>query len=67
MHATPDGRVAAAAMAAYSNLLEQAHRKGWRYRESDIESGFRHHYEELKLRLIDEGFAILPEDIGPSQ
>lgn len=62
-----EATVKLASAMAYSNLIEQARRKGWQYRESDIEVGFKHHFEELSLRLIDEGYTILPSEAGPSQ
>lgn len=52
---------------AYANLLEQARQKGWQFSESDIESGSRHHYDELRLRLVNDGYTVLPADAGPTQ
>lgn len=45
---------------AYSDLLLQAYEKGWRYTPSAIENGFKRHFEELKLQLIDQGYTIVP-------
>ena len=44
----------------YSDILIQACRNGWRYPRSQIESGFKRHLGELKLQLIDQGYAIVP-------
>lgn len=54
---------------AYSDLLLQAYRKGWRYTPSAIESGFKRHFEELKLQLIDQGYTIVLGDTarGPQR
>ena len=43
----------------YAELLCEALGKGWRYTPEQIESGFRRHFEEFKLQLIDEGYTIL--------
>jgi hypothetical protein len=48
----------------YSDLLRQAYEKGWRYDPSHIESGFKRHFEELKLQLIDQGHTIVPDEVG---
>jgi hypothetical protein len=47
---------------AYSKLLLQAYEKGWRYPRSQIEKGFKRHFEELKLQLIAQGYTIVSED-----
>lgn len=39
---------------AYSNLLQQARRKGLRYPEGDVEIA-KHHYKKLKLMPIRDG------------
>ena len=48
----------------YADLLGQAMKKGWRYTPAQIESGYRRHFEELKLRLIDQGYVILAGEAG---
>jgi hypothetical protein len=62
-----EATVKLASAMAYSTLVEQARRKGWQYRESDIESGLKHYHAELRLRLIDEGYTILPPEAEPTQ
>ncbi len=47
---------------AYTDLLLQAYEKGWRYPQSQIESGFKRHFEELKQQLIAQGYAIVAEE-----
>jgi hypothetical protein len=56
----PEDTVKIANAYAYSDLLLQAYRKGWRYTPSAIENGFRRHFEELKLQLLDQGYTIRP-------
>jgi hypothetical protein len=51
---------------AYSDLLRKAYRNGWRYTPSAIENGFRRHFEELKLQLLDRGYTITPGDTDRS-
>ena len=48
----------------YAEILSQALRKGWRYTPEQIESGYRHHFEEFKLQLIDQGYTILVGEAG---
>ncbi|UVK36594.1 hypothetical protein LHFGNBLO_003531 [Mesorhizobium sp. AR10] len=43
----------------YSDLLNRACRKGWHYPRSQIESGFKRHFEELKLQILDQGLTII--------
>jgi hypothetical protein len=50
--------------AIYTDLLCRALRKGWRYTPEQIESGYRRHFEEFKLRLIDQGYTILVGEAG---
>jgi len=45
----------------YSDILAHACRNGWRYPRSQIEKGFRRHFEELKLQLAAEGRTIVPD------
>lgn len=47
---------------AYSDLLLQAYQKGWRYPRSQVENGFKRHFEELKLQLIAQGYQIVTDD-----
>jgi hypothetical protein len=51
---------------AYSDLLRKAYRNGRRYTPSAIETGFRRHFEEFKLQLIDQGYTITPGDTDRS-
>lgn len=48
----------------YGEILGQALGKGWRYTPEQIESGYRRHFEEMKLRFIDEGYTILAGEAG---
>ena len=45
----------------YSDILVRACRNGWRYRRSQIENGFKRHFEELKLQLVAQGHTIEPD------
>src|SRR5262249_45422560 len=47
----------------YAELLRQATSKGGNYTPAQIESGYRRHYEEFKLQLIDHGYTILSVDV----
>lgn len=49
---------------AYMEIVRQAWSKGWRFTPEQIEDGFRRHFEELKLQLIDQGYTILPGEAG---
>jgi len=48
----------------YTELLSQAIAKGWRYTPEQIESGYRRHFEEFKLQLIDQGYTIVVGEAG---
>ena len=48
----------------YSDILSRACRKGWRYPRPQIENGFKRHFGELKLQLIDQGYTIVPDIIA---
>lgn len=48
----------------YTDILRQAWRKGWRFTPEQIESGYRRHFEEFKLVLMDQGFSILGAEDG---
>lgn len=48
----------------YTELLSQALRKGWRYTPEQIDRGYRRHFEEFKLQLIDQGYTILVGEAG---
>ena len=50
--------------AAYTGLLRQALNKGWRFAPEQIEKGYRRHFEELKLQLINQGYTILAGEVG---
>ena len=45
----------------YSDILARACRNGWRYPRSQIKKGFKRHLEELKLQLVVQGYAIVPD------
>ena len=49
---------------AYMEIVRQAWSKGWRFTIEQIESGSRRHFEEFKLRLIDDGYLILSGEAG---
>ena len=48
----------------YTELLSEALRKGWRYTPEQIESGYRRHFEEFKLQLIDQGYTVVIGEAG---
>ena len=48
----------------YLLLVGQAWSKGWRFTPEQIAAGSRHHFEELKLQLMDQGYVILPGETG---
>jgi hypothetical protein len=48
----------------YTELLRQAMGKGWRYTPEQIESGYKRHFEEFKLQLIDQGYTIVVGEAG---
>ncbi len=48
----------------YTELLGQALKKGWRFTPEQIDSGYRRHFEEFKLQLIDQGYTILVGEAG---
>jgi hypothetical protein len=50
--------------ATYGELLRQACSKGHWYTPEQMENGYRRHFEELKLRLQDEGYIILVGEAG---
>ncbi|MES0101830.1 hypothetical protein [Mesorhizobium sp. M0019] len=45
----------------YSDLLRRAYANGWRYPPEQIKSGFKRHFEETRLQLIDQGYIIVPD------
>jgi hypothetical protein len=45
---------------AYSSLLALVSHKGFHYPTNQIESGYRRNLEELKARLIGQGYVIEP-------
>jgi hypothetical protein len=49
---------------AYTELLRQALGKGWRYTPEQIECGYRRHFEEFKLQLLDQGYTIVVGEAG---
>lgn len=50
--------------AAYTELLRQSERKGHSFSASSIANGYRRHLEELRHRLIGEGYRILAGEAG---
>ena len=48
----------------YEEILRQAQTKGWHYTPEQIASGHRRHFEEMKLRFIDDGYVILAGEAG---
>jgi hypothetical protein len=48
----------------YTELLRQAMSKGWRYTPEQIERGYRRHFEEFKVQLIDQGYTIVVGEAG---
>ena len=48
----------------YAELLRQAQEKGWRYTPAQVENGYRRHFEEFKLQLIDRGYTIVVGEAG---
>jgi hypothetical protein len=62
--AIPESEVRAISDATYGELLRQACRKGYCFTPAEMESGFRRHFEEFKLRLEDEGYVILVGEAG---
>ena len=50
--------------AVYTWLLDQAIKKGHYYSPEVIASGYRRHFEELKMQLIDQGYTILAGEAG---
>ncbi len=50
--------------AAYTELLRQSERKGHRFSATSIANGYRRHLEELRARLIKEGYTILAGEAG---
>ena len=59
-----EAQVQIASDAAYTGLLRQALNKGWRFAPEQIKKGYRRHFEELKLQLIDQGYTILAGEAG---
>ncbi|WP_044548155.1 hypothetical protein [Mesorhizobium japonicum] len=49
-----------ASMRLYADMLANAARRGWNYAPEWIVSGSKRHFDELKLRLIDLGYEIVP-------
>ena len=47
-----ENEVRGASARLYSDILMRACRNGWRYPRSQIENGFKRHFEETKLQLI---------------
>ena len=45
----------------YSGILSQECMHGRRYPQSRIENGFKRHFEEMRLRLIADGYTIVPD------
>ncbi|CAH2395915.1 hypothetical protein [Mesorhizobium ventifaucium] len=43
-----------------SDILKQECMHGRRYPRSQIKSGFKRHFEELRLTIVEEGYTIVP-------
>ena len=52
------GRVVSAQM--YSDVLRLACLQGRRYPRSQIENGFKRHFQEMRLMMVEEGYTIEP-------
>jgi hypothetical protein len=50
----------AASARLYSDILRQQCMQGRRYSQSQIESGFKRHFEESRRKIVDEGYTIVP-------
>jgi len=48
----------------YTELVRQSFNKGRRFSREQIERGYRRHFEEFKLQLIDKGYVIIVGEIG---
>lgn len=59
-----ENAVRTASARLYSDILSRACRNGWRYPRPQIENGFKRHFEELKLQLIDQGYTVVPDIIA---
>ncbi len=51
----------------YTALLVTACNNGWRYSLKHVESGFKRHFKELKLQLLEDGYAIVPAYRGSTE
>lgn len=49
-----------ASMRLYADIVADAAGNGWNYSPELIVSGSKRHFDELKLRLIDLGYEIVP-------
>ena len=49
-----------AAMRSYADILTSAASKGWNYQPEAIDRGGRRHFEEMKVRLSQAGYTIVP-------
>lgn len=49
-----------ASMRGYADILASAARNGWDYAPELIVSGSKRHFDEMKFRLIDIGYEIVP-------
>ncbi|WP_208696020.1 MULTISPECIES: hypothetical protein [unclassified Mesorhizobium] len=47
-------------MRLYADILANAAHNGWNYSPELIVSGPKRHFDELKLRLTDVGYEIVP-------
>lgn len=43
----------------YSTLLVTACNNGWRYSLKHVKNGFKRHFKELKLQLLNHGYTIV--------
>lgn len=51
----------------YTALLVTACNNGWRYSLMHVENGFKRHFKELKLQLLNHGYTIVPAYRGSAE
>ena len=56
----PEEAVRTASARLYSDILRQACLQGRRYPRSQIERGFKRHFQEMRLMLAEEGYTVVP-------
>ncbi|WP_426122635.1 hypothetical protein [Pararhizobium sp. PWRC1-1] len=53
-----DARIISARL--YSAILIKACKSGWRYPLSHVKIGFKRHFDEFKLQLVNNGYTVVP-------